>query len=71
MDIKTALKIVQKEYDNEVIKTYEFKDRFVFILETNADVKFYVCVDKNTSDLAYTNFVGLQMMLAEEEPIIK
>lgn len=71
MDIKTALSIVREQYDNEVIKTYEFKDKFVFILETNADVKFYVCVDKNTSKVLYTNFVGLRMMMAEEEPIIK
>ena len=71
MDINEALEIVRTKHSEKVLRSYEFNTGFVFILDTYGDVKLIIHVDKGTSKIAYTSLVGLQMMLAEEEPIIK
>lgn len=70
MDINKALEVVRQKHKEQVLRSYEFKDAFVFILDTYGDVKLITYVDKNTSKISYTSLVGLQMMLNEEEPII-
>lgn len=70
MDINKALEIVRTKHSEKVLRSYEFKDAFVFILDTYGDVKLITHVDKKTSKISYTSLVGLQMMLNEEEPVI-
>ena len=68
MDIKTALEKVRKQYNSKLVESHDFKNCFVFVLDTNNDIYLYVCVDKNSGELFYTNFAGLEMMINGKDP---
>lgn len=76
MNIKEAINIVAKKHDGMLICSYEFQNEFVIVLSQSKDVItdicMFVCVNKDTSDIYYTNVVGLDMKLKQEnvEPTI-
>lgn len=68
MDIKSALEKVREQHSDKLVKSYDLKDCFVFVLDSNSDIYLYVCVDKKSEELFYTNFVGLELMINGENP---